>query len=204
MTAEKLASYRKALWLALAINATMFGVEMVSGMIAQSVALQADALDFLGDSFAYGVTLMVVGMALRWRASVALLKGLSMVGFGVWLIGLAIWHAFYSTVPLALVMGTVGIAALAANLASAAVLYRHRVGDANMRAVWLCSRNDAIGNIVIVIAAVGVGTTETGWPDYAVAAAMAALALRSGVEVLRLSLAEMVGRPAAAMDRPIP
>ena len=197
LTPQRLAAYRLALWGALGLNVTMFIVEMVSGLAAGSASLQADALDFLGDSFAYGVTLLVAGMALRWRASVAMIKALSMLGFGAWVIGLSVYHAVFATVPLAIVMGSVGFGALLANLGSAALLYRYRVGDANMRAIWLCTRNDAIGNIAVMTAALVVGTTETGWADYLVAIVMACLALNAGFQVLRLSWSEL-HRPAAA------
>ena len=193
LTPAAMADYRRILWIVLAINAAMFVVEIMSGVLARSVSLQADALDFLGDSFAYAITLFVVGTHIRWRARVALLKGLSMLGFGLWVIGSTIYHALYSAVPLATVMGTVGTAALVANIVSALLLYRHRSGDANMRSVWLCSRNDAISNLAVIAAAGAVGITGTGWPDYAVAFIMAGLALSSSVQVLRLSFAELAG-----------
>jgi Co/Zn/Cd efflux system component len=193
---DGMASYRRALGIVLALNATMFAVEIASGLAARSVALQADALDFLGDAFAYGMALAVLGMPLRWRAGVALFKGLCMGGFGLWVIGTAALNAYHQTVPEAFIMGWVGFAALLTNASCAVILYRHRQGDANMRSVWLCTRNDAIGNIAVVCAGLAVGLTDTGWPDYLVAAVMASLALSASVQVLRLSLAELSHRPA--------
>ena len=193
LTPAAMTAYRRILWIVLAINGVMFVVEITSGLLARSVSLQADALVYLGDSFAYAITLFVVGAHIRWRARAALLKGLSMLGFGLWVIGTAVYHALFATVPLAFVMGTVGTAALIANVTCALLLYRHRSGDANMRSIWLCTRNDAISNLAVIAAAGAVGVTGTGWPDYAVAAIMAALALTSSVQVLRLSFAELAG-----------
>jgi Co/Zn/Cd efflux system component len=199
LTPAAMADYRRILWIVLAINATMFLVEITSGLLGRSVSLQADALDFLGDSFAYAITLFIVSTHIRWRARVALLKGLSMLCFGLWVIGTTIYHALYSAVPLAAVMGTVGTVALIANVVSALLLYRHRSGDANTRSVWLCTRNDAISNVAVIAAAGAVEFTGSGWPDYAVAFIMATLAMSSSVKVLRLSLAELAGS-----QRPMP
>ena len=146
-------AYRRVLYVVIAINGAMFLVELGAGLFAQSVALQADALDFLGDTATYAITLMVLAMSLRWRALAALLKGTTMGLFGFWVIGQTVHHAFLPGVPGAAVMGAVGLAALIANLVSAVLLYRHRQGDANMRSVWLCSRNDALGNLAVVLAA---------------------------------------------------
>jgi len=184
-------SYRRALWLALGINAVMFGVEGVSGLIAKSTSLQADALDFLGDSFNYAISLFVLGYSMGWRASAAIIKGLFMGGFGIWVLGSAVYHAVTGTVPLSMVMGTVGFVALCANVICAAVLFRYRSGDSNMRSVWLCSRNDAISNVAVMLAAGGVWTLEDGWPDFAVAGIMAALALSASYQVLRQALGEL-------------
>src|SRR4029078_9791863 len=132
-------AYRRVLWVALAVNAAMFGVEVVTGLGAQSVSLLADALDFLGDAANYGVSLFVLGMALKWRARAALLKGLSMAAFGAWVLAITANHALAGTVPDAPTIGVVGMLALAANLGVAALLYRFREGDANMVSVWLCT-----------------------------------------------------------------
>jgi Co/Zn/Cd efflux system component len=184
------ARMRRALYIVLVLNAGMFFVEMFAGLTAKSVSLQADAIDFLGDSATYAITLMVMGMALRWRAGAAILKGTSMGLFGLFVLGAAIWHAFQGTLPGATVMGTVGFTALVVNVTSALLLLRFREGDANMRSVWLCSRNDAISNVAVMIAAAGVFASDTGWPDFIVAAVMATLALSSSWQVLRHALSE--------------
>jgi Co/Zn/Cd efflux system component len=176
---------RRILWIALGLNAAVFAVEIGAGLAAGSVALQADAIDFLGDAANYGLSLFVLGMAVTWRARAAMVKGLAMGGFGVWVIGRAAWQALAGTVPAAAVMGGVGLLALAVNVAVALMLYRYRAGDANMRSAWLCSRNDAFGNIAVLGAASGVFATAAGWPDVLVAAIMAGLALWSAVQVLR-------------------
>ena len=185
------ARYRKVLWWVLAINAAMAVVEIVSGLEAGSLALQADALDFMGDAANYGISLFVLSRAIRWRASAALLKGAAMALFGVWLLGMALWKAMHPELPGAGVMGVVGALALIANLVGAALLYRFREGDANRRSVWLCTRNDAIGNLAVLAAAAGVAASATPWPDLAVGAIMAALALSSAWQVLRRATAEL-------------
>ncbi len=190
--------FRRALWIVLAINAAMFAVELSAGLAAHSVALQADALDFLGDAANYALTLTVLGMALRWRAGAALVKGASMGLFGLWVIGQALWNLYHGTLPGAFVMGSVGLLALVANVASAALLYAFRGGDSNMRSVWLCSRNDAIGNLAVMLAAAGVFSTGSALPDLAVAAIMAGLALGAARLVLRQARAELRAVPAAA------
>ena len=183
--------YRRVLWVALLINALMFVIELVAGLQAGSVALLADAVDFFGDAVNYGLSLAVLGMALRWRALAALIKGLSMAAFGVFVLGRAGWMLSGDGVPEAVTMGLVGLIALGANLGVAWMLYAWRDGDANMRSVWLCSRNDAISNLAVVAAALGVFGTGSNWPDLAVAAVMAALALSSSVSVIRQSLQEL-------------
>ena len=177
--------WRRILWIALVINAAMFGVEIVAGVAADSRALQADALDFLGDSANYAISLGVAGMALAWRARAALFKAVTMLAFGLWVFGSAIWGFVAGSAPHAETMGIVGALALAANVAVALMLYRYRTGDANMRSVWICSRNDAIGNLAVMGAALGVFGTGQSWPDLAVAAIMAALAIWGSIEVFR-------------------
>lgn len=189
--------FRRVLWAALVINAVMFVVEVVAGMAAGSSSLQADALDFLGDAANYGVSLFVLGMSLRRRAMASLLKGATMGAFGLWVMGDTVIHALNGTVPQSEVMGAVGIAAFIANVAVAVMLYAFREGDSNMRSVWICSRNDAIGNLAVLAAAGGVFTTGSGWPDFAVAGIMAALALSGATQVLRHALAELRYSPAA-------
>ena len=186
--------YRRVLWIALWINAFMFGVEIIGGMLAGSVALLADAVDFAADATNYGLSLAVLTMGLAWRARAALVKGLSMAAFGLFVLGRAGWGAFSGEVPEPLAMGQVATVALIANIGVAAMLYAYREGDANMRSVWLCSRNDAIGNIAVMLAAFGVFGTGQGWPDIAVATIMALLALSAARTVIlqaRRELAEL-------------
>ncbi len=184
-------AYRRVLWIVLAINAVMFAVEIGAGVAAGSASLQADALDFLGDAGNYAISLMVVGMALRYRAMAALAKAATMAVFGLWVLGVTGWHAWHETVPQAFTMGAVGLAALAANAASFGLLWRHRGGDANMRSAWICTRNDVLGNLAVLLAAAGVFGTGTGWPDIVVAAVMAALALQGAAMVLRQAWKEL-------------
>lgn len=184
-------AYRRVLWIVLAINAVMFLVEIAAGVAAGSASLQADALDFLGDAGNYVISLAVVGMALRYRAMAALAKGATMGAFGLWVIGTVVWHAIAGTVPEPVTMGVVGVAALAANAACAGLLYTYRDGDANMQSVWICSRNDVLGNLAVLLAALGVFGTGTGWPDLIVAAVMAALALQGARIVVRQAQSEL-------------
>src|SRR5712672_2899420 len=170
-------AYRRVLFTVLAINAVMFAVEVIAGLAAGSAALQADALDFLGDAANYAISLLVVGMALRYRAAAALAKGATMAAFGLWVIGTVIWHALHGTLPSAFTMGAVGVAALVAKSASFGLLWAYRHGDANMRSAWICTRNDVLGNLAVLLAALGVFGTGSGWPDTIVAAIMATLAL---------------------------
>jgi len=189
--------WRRALWAALAVNAGMFLAEIAAGVAAGSVSLQADALDFLGDAANYAISLGVAGMALAWRARAALVKGASLAALGAWVLASTIWHAIVGTLPEAQVMGLVGALALLANAGVALVLYRFRGGDANMRSVWICSRNDAIGNLAVLLAAAGVFGTGTGWPDLIVAAIMAALGIGGGWQIVRQAAAELRGLPTA-------
>lgn len=194
MAAPDAPGYRRVLWAALVINGVMFVVEGGAGLAAGSVALQADALDFLGDTATYALTLFVLGLALRWRARAALLKGASMGLFGLWVMGNSVYHLAVPGAPAAEVMAGVGALALAANLVSAFLLYRHRHGDANMRSVWLCTRNDVLGNLAVILAGAGVFASGSNLPDVAVGAVMATLALTSARQVLRQARREL--RPA--------
>jgi Co/Zn/Cd efflux system component len=169
----------------------MFGVEIAAGLAAGSASLQADALDFLGDAGNCAISLLVVGMALRYRAMAALAKACSMGAFGLWVVGVITWHAIHGTLPHAFTMGAVGIAALMANAACFGVLWAYRGGDSNMRSVWICTRNDVLGNLAVLLAALGVFGTGNGWPDLIVAAIMAGLALQGAGVVLRHALAEL-------------
>jgi cation diffusion facilitator family transporter len=177
--------YRRRLIAVIAINAAMFLVEMTAGQLSGSQALQADALDFFADSLTYAASLWVIGMSLRTRSLVALAKGASLAVMGLWVFGSTVYRVFVVGVPSAEIMGLVGFLALAANVASVLILMRHRAGDANVRSVWLCSRNDAIGNVAVMLAALGVWGTTTAWPDLAVAAIMAGLFLTSATKILR-------------------
>jgi cation diffusion facilitator family transporter len=183
--------YRRVLWIALAVNALMAVVEIAAGMAAGSVSLLADALDFIGDAANYGVSLWVLGLALTWRARAALLKALCMAAFGVFVLGRAAWSLTSGLPPEPLTMGAVGLLALGANLGVAALLYAWREGDANMRSVWLCTRNDALGNLAVLAAALGVFGTGQAWPDLLVAVIMASLALSAAWSVLRQARQEL-------------
>jgi len=175
----------------LAINAVMFVVEVAAGLAAGSASLQADALDFLGDAGNYAISLFVVGMALRYRAMAAFLKGATMGVFGLWVLGITAWHVWHGTLPHAATMGAVGVAALIANAASFELLWAFRGGDANMRSAWICTRNDVFGNLAVLLAALGVLGTGTGWPDVIVATIMAGLALQGAWVVLHQSRSEL-------------
>jgi Co/Zn/Cd efflux system component len=182
----------------LVVNTVMFAVEISAGMQAGSVSLLADAVDFFGDAANYGISLVVLGMALTWRARAALFKGLTMGAFGVFVLGRAAWSAATGVVPEPVTMGAVAALALLANLSVAAMLFAWREGDANMRSVWLCSRNDAIGNVAVMAAALGVFGTGTGWPDLAVAVVMGWLALSAARSVVQQARAELRLAPAHA------
>jgi len=194
-------TYKRILWIVIFINAVMFVVEMSAGKLAGSQALQADALDFLGDALTYGLSLAVIGMSLKTRATAALLKGLSLLAMGLWVFGSTVYQFFVLDPPKAEIMGLIGLLALAANLASVFLLMRYKDGDANVRSVWLCSRNDAIGNVAVMIASVAVWLTATAWPDLVVAIFMAGLFLRSAQLILVQSWQELrSGNDTGALD----
>lgn len=183
--------YRRVLMAVIAINAVMFITELTSSLLAQSQALQADALDFLGDTLTYGLTLFVIGRPLAWRAGAAMVKGVSLALLALAVVAFSLYRVATGGAPDAGVMGAVGVLALAANLLAALLLYRFRNGDANVRSVWLCSRNDAINNLAVIGAALGVAATGTPWPDLAVAVAMAALFMHSALEIIRGARGEL-------------
>jgi Co/Zn/Cd efflux system component len=183
--------YRRVLWIALAANAVMFAVEIATGLKSGSVSLLADSIDFFGDAANCAVTLAVLSMGALWRGRAALLKAASMLGFGILVLGKTFWSMRLGLTPEPMAMGLVGVLALATNLGVAALLYAFREGDANMRSVWLCTRNDALGNIAVMLAALGVFGTGTAWPDLLVAAGMALLAISSGWSVLRQARREL-------------
>ncbi len=195
--ALRVRSFRRALWLVLLINGVMFVAEFSSAFFAGSVALQADALDFLGDTITYGITLMAMGYSLRVRASAALFKGLSLGVLGIWVYGQTLYYLLKGQVPAYEIMGLMGMIAFSANVVSALLLYRYRVGDSNMQSVWLCSRNDAIGNLAILLAASGVFATGAGWPDFIVATIMATLSVTASYRIIRLACRELTSEPAA-------
>jgi Co/Zn/Cd efflux system component len=195
--------FRRALWIALAVNASMFVVEVAGGLHAGSVSLLADAVDFAGDAANYGLSLAVLSMGALWRSRAALVKGASMGIYGVAVLGVAAFMALRGTPPEAVTMGVIGFIALVANVSVAALLYAFREGDANMRSVWLCSRNDAISNVAVMGAALGVFGTGSAWPDLAVAAIMATLALTSAVAVVRQARGEIAGAAVEALPRAV-
>jgi cation diffusion facilitator family transporter len=193
------ADYKRRLWQVIAINAAMFAVEIGAGALAGSQALQADALDFLADATTYGMSLAVIGLSAQARGTVAIAKAASLTAMALWVLGSTAYHVLVLGIPHAEIMGAVGVLALAANLASVLILVRYKDGDANVRSVWLCSRNDAIGNVAVMLAAGAVWLTGTKWPDLIVAALMAGLFLTSSTQILRQSLREMRHRhPAPA------
>ena len=182
--------YKRILWTVIAINGAMFLTEIVAGQLAGSQALKADALDFLADTVTYGLSLVVIGASIRRRATAALFKGLSLSLMAVWVFGSTLYHTLVLGVPVAEVMGAIGVLALVANLASVLFLLPYKDGDANVRSVWLCSRNDAIGNVIVMVAALAVWGTSSKWPDLAVAGIMAGLFLTSAVPILRQAWTE--------------
>ncbi|MDI1294320.1 MULTISPECIES: cation transporter [Sphingobium] len=191
--------WRRMLWMALAINLAMFLGEIVAGIASGSRSLQADALDFLGDSANYAISLGVAGMALGWRSRAALLKGGTILAFGLYVLVTTVLAALGRGVPHAETMGIVGVIALVANGSVALMLYRYRSGDANMRSVWICSRNDAIGNLAVLLAAAGVVGTGTAWPDLAVALIMAALGIWGGLQIINQARAELRPKKPASL-----
>ena len=199
-TALRSQRYRRILWTALAVNLLMFFVEIVAGVEAGAVSLLADALDFFGDAGNYAISLWVLGMGLALRARAAQLKALSMLLFGVGVLLVALWRAWQGEVPHAPTMGLIGSLALLTNLGVAALLYAYREGDSNMRSVWLCTRNDALGNLAVLLAALGVFGSGSAWPDLLVASIMAGLAITAAVQVLRQARSELSEDAGPAYD----
>lgn len=183
-------AYKRRLWAVIALNATMFVVEMSAGQMANSRSLQADALDFFGDAVTYGISLAVIGAHIRVRSMAALAKGFSLMLMGLWVCGSTLYQVLVLDVPQAEVMGAIGFLALLTNLASVLLLVSYKDGDANVRSVWLCSRNDAIGNVAVMAAALGVWGTASAWPDLIVAAIMGGLFLTSSIQILAQSRRE--------------
>lgn len=183
--------YKRVLSIVLGLNLYMCYYEFSQGFLSESVALHADALEFLGDSITFAITLLVLPLALKWRARAALLKGSCMLLFGAWVLFESGMHLSQDTVPEAHIMGSVAFLALLVNVISALLMYRFRAGDSNMRSVWLCSRNDAISNLAVLLAASGVFFTQAGWPDWIVAGIISSLALTSGYQIIRQALGEL-------------
>jgi Co/Zn/Cd efflux system component len=177
--------FRKALWIALWVNLAMFLVEGFASLQSGSVSLMADAIDFFGDSANYLLSLSVLSMGMLWRGRAAMVKGITMTVFGIAVLGRAIWVMQSGIAPEPMTMGAVGFLALVANMSVAVMLFKFREGDSDMRSVWLCSRNDAIGNVAVMVAALGVFGTGTAWPDLAVASVMGGLAITAGISVVR-------------------
>ncbi|MFT5571155.1 MAG: cation diffusion facilitator family transporter [Cryomorphaceae bacterium] len=183
--------FRRVLWFALVVNASMFVVEIIASQISNSVSLQADALDFFADSANYAISLFVIGMSIKSRARAALIKGFSMAAFGLFVLFTAVSRAYSGELPETIIMGSVGFMALIANVSVAVALYSFRGGDSNMQSIWLCSRNDAIGNLAVLVAAAGVFSTATRWPDLIVAAIIAILSLSAAYKVIRMAISEI-------------
>lgn len=191
--------WRLALWIALVVNAAMFVVEMYAGSAADSHSLKADALDFFGDAANYAISLLVAGMVLAWRARAAFFKGATLLLLGAYVFVSAGWAAWHGSNPQPEAMGTIGLMALVANIGVAVLLFRFRSGDANMRSVWICSRNDAIGNVAVMAAAAGVFGTGTAWPDLIVAAVMAVLGVWGGLQIMAQARSELAQKVAHAI-----
>jgi Co/Zn/Cd efflux system component len=184
------ARYIKILWIVVSINFLMFLVESVAGFLADSTALKADALDFLGDAATYAATLLVIGKPLKTRSLIALLKGLSLGAMAVFVLGFTLYRVFVTGEPEPFTMGAIGFMALAANMVSVLLLMKYRDGDSNVRSVWLCSRNDAIGNVAVIIAGAGVFATGTVWPDIIVAFVIAGLFMHSSLKITTQAISE--------------
>lgn len=184
-------SYIKILWIIIGINFAMFLIEMVASEISASMALSADALDFLGDSLTYAITLIAIGHSLRWRASAAMFKGITLALMGLWVLGSTLYRMFVIGVPNEMIMGSIALLAFFANLICALLLVKYKDGDANVRSVWLCSRNDAIANLAVLIAAVVVSFTQSKWPDLIVAFFMAGLFLHSATLIIKQAKKEL-------------
>ena len=187
--------YRRVLWIALALNALMFLVELGASWSSRSVSLLADSIDFFGDAGNYAISLAVLGMAMSARSRAAAFKAVCMGAFGVFVLGRSAWSLQTGVPPEPATMGAVGLVALVVNGGVALMLYRFRAGDANMRSVWICSRNDAFGNAAVMLAALGVFGTRSAWPDLVVATGMGVLALSGSWSVLSHARRELRQAP---------
>ncbi len=196
--------FRQVLWVALCANLAMFFVEVVASQLGDSMSLQADALDFLGDSANYAISLFVAGMALAARAKASMFKGVTMALFGTWILGSALYRALVGSAPDPGTMGAIAVVALAVNVGVSVLLFRYRGGDSNMQSIWLCSRNDAIGNVAVMVAAAGVFASGSRWPDLVVAGVIAALSLSAAIKIIALARQELrsVATPAEVEHTP--
>ncbi|MCK0071227.1 cation transporter [Kordiimonas laminariae] len=185
-------AYKRVLIVIIAINFGMFFVEFFGGLASGSMSLLADSLDFLGDSATYTISLIVIGMPLAVRAKASLFKSLSLFAIAAWVLGSTLYRVFIEGVPEALIMGTIGVAAFAANVISALLLLKYKDGDSNVRSVWLCSRNDAIGNLTVIVAASGIAATDAAWPDLVVAGIMGSLFIHSATRIVQQSWRELI------------
>jgi len=190
-TARSDPAWRRVLWIALVANGVMFLVEVIAGAASGSRSLQADALDFLGDTANYAISLGVAGLALVWRARTALVKGLTILAFAFGVMVSAVWGIFAGTQPDPWAMTGIGALALVTNVSVAVLLYRFRAGDSNMRSVWVCSRNDAINNLLVIGAGAAVLWSGSNLPDLIVAFIMAAFGISGGWQVVRQALQEL-------------
>ena len=190
--------YKRALWAVIVINAVMFLVEITAGFTADSQALKADALDFASDTVTYSISLSVIGASLRTRAYASLFKALSLGAIAIYILALTLVRLFEGGAPDAPTMGIIGVVAFFANVLSVVLLLRWRDGDSNVRSVWLCSRNDAIGNLGVIAAGLLVSITGSRWPDLAVGALLAVLFLRSAFSILTQARAELSGQVCAS------
>jgi cation diffusion facilitator family transporter len=198
------ARHARTLRMVLAVNAAMFLVEVVAGLLARSTAVLADSLDMFGDATVYGLSLYALSRGVRWRARAALAKGALMGVFGVAVIGQALVRSFQSGVPEAGTMGVIGVLALTMNGLCFLLLYRHRSDDLNMRSTWLCSRNDVLANVGVLAASGAVALLNAGWPDLLVGLVIALLFLHSAVSVARAALRDLAAisnEPAAVSHR---
>ena len=184
-------AYKSVLKYVVAINFVMFIVEMTSGYFAESMSLKADALDFLGDSFTYALSFIVIGKSIETRAKASLFKGVSLAFMAIGVLGFTIYRTIVGSTPDPLTIGLIGALAFCANMASVLLLMRYKDGDSNVRSVWLCSRNDAIGNVLVIIAGIAVAYTELFWPDIIVAFLIAGLFMHSAIQIIRQALKEM-------------
>ncbi|WP_419852513.1 cation diffusion facilitator family transporter [Actinobacillus pleuropneumoniae] len=183
--------YKKALWIVLILNLSMFFVEIVMGVKSGSTSLLSDSLDFLGDSANYLISLIVLPMALSYRAKASMIKGLTMGGFGLFILMTTIYRVFYGEMPSSSEMSIVGFLALLVNVSAVLILLKFRDGDSNVRSVWVCSRNDAIGNVAVILAGMAVYLFQSKYPDLIVAFVLAFLALQASQEIIKRAWAEL-------------